>query len=94
MECMLAAICLYVDLAVGAHKQYDAPAIHQQTGIVLGNAEQVTRPNPLGRVKLGAEWTSDSKRYQLYIEADHYSSMATGFDRGFNGGWIGTRFRF
>lgn len=92
MECLLGAICLYMDLAIGAHKQIDAPAIDQQTGVVLGNAESVTRPNPLGRVKIGADWRRDN--YTLYVEAEHHSSMATGVDQGFNGVWTGGRINF
>lgn len=108
MECMLAAICFYLDVAIGAHRERDAHLDAHETGIhefegsdgkthrnyyirdyEVREATEIMKPNPLGRVKVGLESAGG-----WYFEIEHHSSITTGQDEGFNGAWLGRRFRF
>lgn len=90
MECMLAAICLYVDLAIGYSRDEDVQDAFQAMPEVGWST--LPTENPVGSITLGVD--RDIGPVTIYGELDHRSSVPDGIDLGTNSAWVGTRFRF
>jgi hypothetical protein len=90
MECLLGAICLYVDLAIGYSQNEDV----QDAFRAMPQVEWSTLPseNPMAGATLGIDRKVGG--YTVFAELRHHSSLPDGVDRGTNGAWVGTRLRW
>ena len=94
MEC-IQAVCFYLTLALGVHDPHNREFTfthyedEEVEWVQTKDFPEFDHPNPLGRVELGVE-----SKGGWFIEVQHFSSLSTGKDLGFDSAWGGKKWQF